>query len=84
MKMSAKIAFNKNICSYLAVTDCVQLNWRNDEWEWWSMKVSASKMYNDSNHTNIAFNWEKSDALPFCYQWCLIESKIQWTRGMTI
>ena len=43
-------------CSYLAVTNDVWLNQQNDEWGWFSMKVSASKICHESNYTNDAFN----------------------------
>ena len=46
-------SIERNKCSYVTATDDVQLNWWNNEWEWWSMKVSASKMWNFLNHTNL-------------------------------
>ena len=40
-------------CSHLAVTGNGWLNRQNYGWEWWIMKVSASKICNESNHTTI-------------------------------
>ena len=45
----------KNYC-YVAFINDIWLNCRNDEWEWWSMIVSASKSWNYSNHTKTIFN----------------------------
>ena len=53
-------SIEKNNCSFLAVTKYVQSNQRNNEWEWWSTKVSALKIWNESNHTKIACNWKKN------------------------
>ena len=39
--------------SYLADIDDVQLNQQKNEWEGWSMKVIASKIWNDSNHKKL-------------------------------
>ena len=52
-------------CSYLAMSEDIILNWQNDELEWWSMKVSALKIFNESNHTKIAFNQKKCSCLSF-------------------
>ena len=44
---------SKNNCSYLAVTKNIWLNQQNNDWEWLSMKVSASKIWNESNHKKL-------------------------------
>ena len=62
-----------NNCYYLAVTDDVWLKRQNNEWDWWIMKVSASKICNESNHTKIVFNQNKQLILPCCYQQCLVD-----------
>ena len=58
--------------TYLAVTDDIQLNQQNNEWEWWSMKVSISKIWNELNPTKIAFI-RKTNALtsllPTMFDW---------------
>ena len=41
--------------SYLPVTNNVWLNLQNNEWEWWSMNASASKIWNELNHRDITF-----------------------------
>ena len=50
----------KKHCFYLAVTNDVLLNKQNDELQWWSMKLSASKICNESVHAKIAFNKYKN------------------------
>ena len=65
--------------SYFAVTDYVLLNWQNDEWELCSMKVSASRVCKESNHTKITFIWKRKLLLPCCYQLCPIApTKNEW------
>ena len=44
----------KNDCFYLDVTNDAQLNWWNSEQERYSMNVSASKIWNESTHTQMA------------------------------
>ena len=56
-----------NNCSYLDFTDGVRLDKQKDEWYWCSMKVSASKMCNESNHKNIAFNFKNCSFLVVTY-----------------
>ena len=60
-----------NNCSYLDFTDGVRLDQQKDEWYWCSMKVSASKMCNESNHTKISFNQNKylTSLLPTMLGW---------------
>ena len=41
---------------YVDVTDDVQLNKKNNEWDQYMMKLSASKICNISNRTKITFN----------------------------
>ena len=63
----------------LAVTNYFQLNRRNNEWEGCSIKVSASKIWNDSTHTKMAFFLL---LLPFCYWQCNITLTKQLMRVM--
>ena len=46
---------------YLTVTNDGQLNWKNNKWEWLSMKVSAAKIWNVSNHIEIVFSIETNN-----------------------
>ena len=58
--------------SYLSVTNNVRLKQKNDEWELWSMNVSASKICNESIHTKIEFNRGKISLtliLPTMFHW---------------
>ena len=66
---------SKNNCSYLAVTNNVRLNRQNHEWEWWIMKISASKICNESNHTKISFNRIKTADLTL-----LLRTIFDWTN----
>ena len=76
--ISKVYSIKNNNCSYLDVTDGGQLNQRNNELEWWIMNVSASKIWNESNHEKIILNWNKQLLLPLCsWQW-LVESAKQW------
>ena len=65
-------------CSYLAVIDNGLLNRGNNECEWWSMNVSASKIWNESNHTKNVFNQNKQMHLPWCDQLWYIKPTKQW------
>ena len=47
---------SKNKYSYLAVTWDVKYNWRKNEWDQCSMKVSASKIWNEKNCVEIVFS----------------------------
>ena len=58
---------------YLTVPGDGRFNWQNNECEWWSMYVSASKMGNESNRMKIEFNRNNQMLLPCCYQICTIE-----------
>ena len=53
----------KNNYSYLAVTYGVRKNKYNKEWEWWSSKVSASRICNDFNCTKSGGKWSSVAAL---------------------
>ena len=64
--------------SYLSFLDYGRLNWKDNEWEWCSINVSASKIWNESNRTRILFNQNKQLILPCCYRLWSIESKKQW------
>ena len=55
-----------NNCCYLDIPDNGQLNWKNNECEWWSMNVSAWKIWNDLN-CKFLFNGNKQLLLPHCY-----------------
>ena len=44
-------------------SDDVLWNQKHDELEWWSMKVSATKICNKSNHTEVGFNKENNCSL---------------------
>ena len=46
------------------------------------MKVSASKIWNELNHTRIVASREKQMHLPCCYRWCLIELMKKWMGVM--
>ena len=74
------IQSNKN-CYYPAVHYYTWLNQQNNQWKWWSIKASASKLSNESIHAKIAFNNNKL-LLPCCYRRCLIESTKHWMRVM--
>ena len=71
-----------NNFSYLSVPNYGWLNWWNNECEWWSMNVSALKIWNESNLTEIVLSWKKHLILPLCSWVCLSESKKQWMWGM--
>ena len=66
-----KIYALKKNCSYLAVTEIFRLNQRNDELYWWIMKVRASKIWNESNHTKNSFNKKTALTLllPRMFNW---------------
>ena len=85
-------SIGKSNCFYLAVTDNVLLNQQHNEWEWCSMKVLASKIWNDSNHTKLhsiqktaltflsqmMFNWmEKQWMRVICYE-CECIKNMEW------
>ena len=69
-----------NNCSYLAVTQNGRLNQRNNECEWWIMKLIASKIFNESNHTKIVLIQNKQLHLPHCSRQCSIEltKQLMW------
>ena len=67
-----------NKCNYLSVTDDGWLNRRNNECDWWSMNMSALKLWNESNCTKNVFNQNRKLLLPFCFQWCSIELTKKW------
>ena len=54
-----------NKFAYLAVPKNGRLDWRRNEWEWWSMNASASKLWNELNHTKIVFSQNKTNAINF-------------------
>ena len=62
----------KKICSYLAVNGNVWWYRRNDEWEWWIIKVGASKIWNEPNHRKFTFDWKTTAPtllLPIMFNW---------------
>ena len=71
----------KNKCTYLYVPKNVQLDQLSNECQWWSMNVSASKLWNEPNHTKIEFI-KKQIYLPCCSRKCSIESTKQWMSVM--
>ena len=76
-------------CSYFAVTNALWLNRQNDEWEWWSMKVSVSKIWNESNRTKITrWIWTlfllclytRPKPLPMVSVWHYCENIEKWAK----
>ena len=72
-------------CAYLAVTNNVWFNQRNDEWEWWSMKVVASKIWNESTTSlslllSLMFNWidETMNGSDEVWRWVNPQYGINW------
>ena len=59
-------SFGGNKCSYPSFAYNIWLNWQNDEQEWWSMNVIASKICHESNHKKIVFN-RKTSALTLIF-----------------
>ena len=57
-----------NNCSYLSVPGNGRLNQQNNECEWWSMKLSAPKLWNESNRMKIVFSQNKQLLIPCCSQ----------------
>ena len=76
-------SFETNKCIYLDVPGNGKLNWQNNEWEWWSMNLSASKLWNESNHKKIVFSQGNKMHSPCCSQLCSIElTTKQWMGVM--
>ena len=73
-----KIYALKKNCSYLAVTEIFRLNQRNDELYWWIMKVRASKIWNESNHTKNSFKKKNCTYLAVTEDVQLNQRKDKW------
>ena len=56
-----------NKCNYLSVTDDGWLNRRNNECDWWSMNMSALKLWNESNCTKKCIQSKQKTALTFLF-----------------
>ena len=54
-------------CSYLDVTNDITLNCWNNGCEWWSMTVSALKILNESNCTEICIKLKQATALTLLF-----------------
>ena len=64
--------------TYLDVPDNGQFNWWNNEWERWSIKVSESKLFNDSNSTKRNMSGKKCTSFSVRH-----DGRLNWQNNKT-